>query len=94
MAQNYYATTATVAASTSAVTLIAHQPNGVSARTIFNDSAADLYVKFGTAATTSDFTVKIPGGGYYEVPGPGPYGGIITGVWSSATGNARVAEVA
>lgn len=94
MAQNYYSTTATVAASTSAVTLIAHQPNGVSTRTIYNDSSADLYVKFGTAASPTDFTVKIPAGGYYEVPGTGPYGGIITGIWSAAVGNARCTEVA
>ena len=94
MAQNYYATVSSVAASVSAVTLIANQPNGVSARTIHNDSTATLYVKFGTAASTTDYTVKIPPDGYFEVPGPGPYGGIITGIWTSAVGNARCTEVA
>lgn len=94
MAQNYYSTVTSVAASTSAVTLLAHQPNGVSARLVYNDSSAALYLKFGSAASTSDFTVKIPADSLFEVPGTGPYGGVVTGVWASATGNARVTEVA
>lgn len=94
MAQNYFSTVASVSASASTVTLFASQPNGVSARMLHNDSTATLYLKFGSAASTTDFTVKVPADGYYEVPGPGPYGGIITGVWSSATGAARCTEVA
>ena len=62
------------------------------ARTIHNDSTATLYVKYGATATTSDFTVKIPADGYYEVPAP-VYDGLITGIWSSATGSARLTQV-
>jgi hypothetical protein len=94
MAQNYFSTVASVSASTSAVTLLALNPNNVSARTVYNDSTADLYLKFGTGASTTSFTVKLPASSYYEVPGPGPYGGEITGMWSAANGAARVTEVA
>jgi hypothetical protein len=60
--------------------------------TIFNDSTADLYLALGTtAASTSNFTIKLPAGGYYEAPFS--YSGEIRGIWSSATGNARVTEL-
>jgi hypothetical protein len=75
------------------VTLLAAQPNNVSARMVFNDSSAVLYLKFGTGASTTSYTTQVAAGGYYEVPGPGPYGGAITGVWASATGAALCTEV-
>lgn len=56
---------------------------------VYNDSTADLYLKLGTGASTTDFTVKIPAGGLYETP-YGLFGVTITGVWSSATGAAQV----
>lgn len=96
MSQNFSATTASVAASTSAVTLLALQPVGVTGRMIFNDSTSVLYAKFGAGATSTSFTVLIPAGGYYEVPSgghDGSYGGLITGVWTSTNGSARVTEV-
>jgi hypothetical protein len=89
------ATVSRVAASTSAVTLAAVSgPTYASlgARTgvsIYNDSAADLYVKLGTGASTTDFTVKIPPDGLYETP-YGLFGTTITGVWTSAVGAAQV----
>lgn len=60
--------------------------------TIFNDSEAVLYVKFGATASASSFTVKIAAGGYYEMPLP-IYVGIVDGIWASANGNARVTEL-
>ena len=56
---------------------------------IVNDSAVILYVKFGAAATATDYTVALAAGGYYEAPVP-VYGGVITGILASATGTARV----
>lgn len=88
-------TTATVAASATVVTLIASNANRLGA-TIYNDSSAILYIKLGATASTSDFTVALSPltssiGGYFEVPFA--YTGIITGIWASATGNARVGEI-
>lgn len=56
---------------------------------IVNDSAAILYVKFGAGASSSDYSVAIAAGGYYEVPVP-MYGGVLTGTLATGTGNARV----
>jgi hypothetical protein len=88
-------TTATVAGSASVVTLIASNANRLGA-TVYNDSSAILYLKLGASASTSDFTAVLQAltssvGGYYEVPFG--YTGIITGIWASATGNARVGEL-
>jgi len=88
-------TTATVAGSATVVTLIASNASRCGA-TIYNDSTALLYVKLGSAASLTDFTALLSGngsgiGGYYEVPFA--YTGIITGIWASATGNARVGEL-
>ena len=89
-------TTATVASSATVVTLIASNANRLGG-TIYNDSTAILYVKLGATASLSDFTVALSPltssiGGYFEVPFA--YTGIITGIWASATGNARVGEIA
>lgn len=74
------------------VTLLAANANRLGA-TIFNDSASDLYVKFGATASTSSFHVKIPGGALYELPTNPRYTGIIDGIWSAdSTGAARIGE--
>lgn len=58
---------------------------------VFNDSTAVLYLKYGSTASTSSFTVKILAGGYWEMPLPiDP--GQIDGVWDAANGAARVTE--
>lgn len=60
--------------------------------TVYNDSTAILYLALGTAAaSTTDFTVKMVAGAYYEVPFG--YTGMIRGIWASATGSARIGEV-
>jgi hypothetical protein len=89
------ATLANVAGSASSVTLLAANTSRIIA-TIFNDSAAILYVKFGTTASTSSFTVRMVPNAYYEVPvgrDGRVYNGRIDGIWASATGNARVTEI-
>lgn len=89
-------TLANVAASASSVTLLAANAARLGAA-IVNDSTSILYVKFGSTASATSFTVCLAGSvagvpAYYEVPFG--YVGIITGIWVSATGAARVTEVA
>ena len=82
-------TNANVSASAASTTLLAANAARVGA-TIWNDSAAYLYVKMGTTAATTDAVVKMSPGSYYEVPVG--YDGRIDGIWEAATGAARVAE--
>lgn len=83
------ATTASVAASATSTTVFAASSGYVNGRAVFNDSAAVLYLKFGTTASATSYTVQVPAGGYFEFPVP-VYGAEVDGIWSSATGNARV----
>lgn len=80
--------TASVASSGSSTALFTAngQDNG---RTVYNDSTAVLYLKFGATASTTDYTVQIAAGGYFEFPDP-PYVGEVDGIWASANGNARL----
>lgn len=80
----------TQAASATSVTVLASNAARLGA-TVLNDGNADLYLKFGATASTTDFTVKIPPNGYYEVPFG--YTGILDGIWSAASGTARVTEL-
>lgn len=84
---------ANVSGSATSVTLIASNANrkGFS---IYNDSSADLYVKFGATASATSFHLKMNPGGYYESPAGFNYTGVIDGIWSSAAGAARVGEFA
>jgi hypothetical protein len=84
-----------VGASASPVTVLAANAARIGA-TIANDSTAICYVLLGAGTvSTSLYTVAMPGNAngvaYYEAP----YGftGIITALWASATGNARVTEI-
>jgi len=84
------ATLSNVAASITSVTLLASNTSRVGAM-IFNDSSAVLYVKFGSSASSTSFVVRLNSNAYYELPAP-CYTGIVTGIWASATGSARVTE--
>lgn len=60
--------------------------------TVFNDSTVTLSLLLGaTAASATNFTMKVAAGGYYEVPFG--YTGAVRGIWASATGNARITEL-
>jgi uncharacterized membrane protein len=87
------ATLANVAGATSSTTLQASN----SARlglVIVNDSTATLYVKFGSSASSTSYTVQLQAGETYVLPTQGcRYTGIVTGIWASATGNARMTEL-
>jgi hypothetical protein len=85
-----------VAASVTSVQLLAANASRL-AFSIYNDSAtADLYVAFGTAdASATSFTVKLGPGDFYESPTDGDYSyaGAVQGLWSVASGTARMTEV-
>jgi len=81
-----------VAASASSVTLLATNTSRKGAM-IVNDGAKNLFVKFGTTASTTSYTVKLIAGSFFEVPFS--YTGIITGIWDVVVGGdaARVTEL-
>ncbi len=84
------ATVAQVGAATSSTTL---QASNAARRglKIQNDSTAVLYVKYGSTASATSYTVKMLAGDYWEMPAS-DYSGIVTGIWVSVNGNAYVTE--
>lgn len=82
-------TTSSVSGSATNVTLLASNANRLGA-SVVNDSSAILYLKCGTTATSSDFTVKLYQDDYWEAPYG--YTGRIDAIWASATGAARITE--
>ena len=58
---------------------------------IYNDSVATLYVKLGSGASVTSFTIALGRYDYYEAPAN--YVGRINGYWSAATGSARITEL-
>jgi hypothetical protein len=70
-------------------TLFAAATGRVNGRTVFNDSTAVLYLKFGATASATSYTVQIAAGGFFEFPVP-VYGGQVDGIWASANGAARL----
>jgi hypothetical protein len=92
MAQ-YTVATSNVAASATAVTLFAAgSGQDTVGRIVYNDSTSDLFVKYGAGASATSFTVKVPAAGYWEAPQP-VFDGLITGIWTTANGNARTTQV-
>lgn len=84
-------TLSNVSASASSVTVLAANTDRLAA-IVVNDSSAICYIKFGSTASATSYTYKLEPGDTLEVPAP--YTGILTGIWTSATGTARVTEVA
>lgn len=82
------ATLANVSGAASSTVLFAATGNA-RGRTIWNDSSAILYVKFGATATSTSCTLKLIADAFYEFPQP-VYSGVVEGIWASATGAARV----
>lgn len=59
---------------------------------LYNDSTADQFIKLGTVATTTDFTVKLTRHMFYEVATP-VYVGQIDVISSSTDGAIQVTEL-
>jgi hypothetical protein len=83
-------TLSNVAASASNVTLLAANSARLGA-TIYNDSNNVLYVKLGTTASTTSFTIRLLSQSYWEVPFN--YTGRIDGIWNGSNGSARMDEL-
>lgn len=83
------ATLSNVASSAASVTLLAAAPRTMA--TVWNDSTAILYLKFGATAIATSATVPIAAQGYYEFPSPIDQGR-VDGIWASANGFARITE--
>jgi hypothetical protein len=86
-------TNTSVADNAASVTILASNTSRIGA-TVYNDSSAVLYLLLGsTSASTTNYTVRIANGGYYEVPFG--YTGQLTGIWASDPGDgaARVTEI-
>lgn len=83
-------TSSSVNDSATSVTLLAANANRRGA-SFYNDSSATLYLKCGSTASLTSFTIPVEPRGYYELPFK--YAGIIDGIWSSAAGGAvRITE--
>lgn len=86
------ATISAVASGVVSATLLAANASRRGA-TITNTDANALYVKYGSTASATSFTVTIPANGYWEMPYP-TYTGIITGIWAAdGTGSAIITEM-
>lgn len=97
---------ASVVSTVSAVTRVATNVASVSlkaananrkALTVHNNSAANLFLKLGAAASITagaeSFTIKMAPNGYYEAPGG--WTGAVDGIWDAADagGEALVTEL-
>jgi hypothetical protein len=86
-------TTANVASSATVVTLQAANSSRVKLTIVHDDTASTLYVKEGSTATLTDYTYKLSPSAYGDTTLIiDDYSGIVTGIWSVATGTARVTE--
>lgn len=85
-------TVTSVSASASNVTLLAS--NSARKGAIFyNDSTSICYVKFGTTATSSDFTIAMDSKSTIIIDSNPIYTGRVDGIWVSATGAMKVTEL-
>lgn len=84
------ATTSSVASSATNVTLLSANSARLGA-TVYNESTQVLYLKLGTTASATSYTVAMAASSYYETPYG--YTGNIDGIWASANGSARVVEL-
>jgi hypothetical protein len=61
---------------------------------LYNSDANAAYVKFGTTATATDFTVKIDAGAFYEMPVNPIYTGRIDAIWAAdGSGSLHITEL-
>lgn len=77
------------ASTTTSAQLLAANTSRLGA-TIWNEGANELFVKAGTTASTTDYSTRIPPGGYWEAPFG--YTGRIDGITSTGTAQAQITE--
>jgi hypothetical protein len=85
------ATLSNISASASSTSVLSSTP-GRKGASFYNDSSADCFLKYGTSASATSFTVKLTPGSFASMDTP-VYTGAITAIWTSATGTLRVTEM-
>lgn len=85
------ATVSSVSSSATNVTLLSSNAARVMA-TFYNESNQICYLKLGTTASATSYTVKMQPESYYELPRP-TYTGQIDAIWASANGSMRITEL-
>ncbi len=85
-------TITSVASSASSVSLLASNSSRLGAM-FYNDSTQICFLKFGTTASSTSYTVQLGPNGYYEIPTAHIYTGAIDAIWASANGNMRITEL-
>lgn len=78
-----------VSSATSATTVLASNPNRKGA-TVYQDGSGTGYLKLGSGASATSYTIEMVSKSYYEVPFG--YTGIITCLWTSTASTHRVVE--
>lgn len=84
-------TITSVAASTSTTVVLASNTSR-KGFVIYNDSLNWLYLAFAATASTTAFSSKLQAGAAYDT-GAINYTGVLSAVWSAASGSARVTEL-
>jgi hypothetical protein len=84
------ATLANITAATSSTTILASNTSRLHV-VLHNDSLATLDLKYGSSASATSYTYELQPGDHWEMPYL--YTGIITGIWTSVDGAARVTEL-
>jgi hypothetical protein len=59
---------------------------------VYNNSTANLYLKYGTTASATSFSLKLGAGDYLELPYP-CFVGRIDGFWDAINGDAMVTDI-
>ena len=79
------ASTATVSLVSRSSTVVTLKAANTSRKflTLYNNSSGFVYVKLGSGASSSDFSIRMSGRSYYVLPSP-IYTGIVTAIWVSA----------
>lgn len=81
-----------VTASITSVVLLANNPTRLGA-VLHNDSTAILYLKYSVTASNTSYTYKIGPDDHWEMPDNLCWTGSIAGIWTAATGTARITEL-
>lgn len=85
-------THSSVAGSATSVSLLAANDNRVGIM-FYNDSTQTLYIAFAATASATAFTKVLATNTSWEYLPDTPYVGAVSGIWASANGNARIAEI-
>jgi len=85
--------TASLANVTASITSVTLRAANAARRTlvIYNDSASDMYIAYAATASSTTFTIYLPSLGTTTILGA-EYAGLVTGIWLSAVGSARITE--